>query len=599
MQKYQLQYVENLKEIASLTDLYSYQTKDFDDWYQHQLEARSRISDLKKENIRILNDSFFPVLDDLHNASKEDIQDLEAFADQLLDWQSNLDCGIYIQIHDALLSLARIRKDRNGIIKELYKLGMGHYYQNRMMEGMEPERIRRYQFENEMIFTEGGSYLKFFEEIEDEQTKGFIIRSLANIAITAFDRKKRIAISSRILKILQDENYRKMAPGLPWDIFLRRSYQQMSANRDVLSKGNLSKEELTEILEACQIVFEPEKDNEKPNIRWLWPYYEMEYSCGFVDLQTTMNRMEQLISDTPYDQYDDSGLYGNVQLAVYYGRLMRDNPSLQKKQRYVSFLNEAYKKMMKTMLSFPLKNYRDYFRYNIALISTSYPEIEGVDSYEKIISQLIRKLSGVSYVKFLRVGEIMKLYCETIHEHEKDFFDDIPFLKAIEDPKRKKEALLEYAQKCGLYYNFGLLTMNMDRLRASRNLFEREYEIYKMHTSYGYDMLRARESTRIYADIAFGHHRYYNEAGGFPEEYIRNDSDYRKMTDVLSLAVYLADSYQGNYAQLLSEIFKEEGKRFSPMVSSYLNLEELKDQIQAILEKDDKEYFIQLYQQLI
>ncbi len=71
------------------------------------------------------------------------------------------------------------------------------------------------------------------------------------------------------------------------------------------------------------------------------------------------------------------------------------------------------------------------------------------------------------------------------------------------------------------------------------------------------------------------------------------------MTDVLSLAVYLADSYQGNYAQLLSEIFKEEGKRFSPMVSSYLNLEELKDQIQAILEKDDKEYFIQLYQQLI
>jgi len=110
-------------------------------------------------------------------------------------------------------------------------------------------------------------------------------------------------------------------------------------------------------------------------------------------------------------------------------------------------------------------------------------------------------------------------------------------------------------------------------------------------------MLRTRESTRIYADIAFGHHCYYNEAGGFPEEYIRNNSDYRKMTDVLSLAIYLADSFDGDFTILLSEIFKEEGKRFSPMVSSYLNLEELKTQIETILKKDDKEYYIQLYQQ--
>lgn len=598
MQRYQIQYIENLKEIVSLTDLYSYQTSDFDDWYQHQLETRKRISQLKEENIRLLNDSFFPVLDDLHNASDADIKELEDFSDQLMDWQSNLDCGVYLQIHDALLSLYRIRKDRNGIIRELYKVGIGLYYQNRMLQGMEPERTRRYQFENEMIFTEGGSYLKFFEEIEDEQTKGYIIRSLANIAITAFDRKKRVAISSRILKILQDKNYRKMAPNLPWDVFLRRSYQQMSANRDVLSKGSFSKEELTEILEACQIVFEPEKDNEKPNIRWLWPYYEMEYSCGFVDLQTTMNRMEQLIVDTPYDQYDDSGLCGNIQLPIYYGRLIRDNPSLQKKQKYVSFLHDAYQKMMKTIMSFPLEEFRDYFRYTVALVTTNYLEIDGVDSYESVISQLIRKLSGISYIRFLRVGEIMKLYCETIYEQESDFFDDIPFLKAINDPVKKKETLLQYAQKCGLYYNFGLLTMNMDRLRASRNLFEREFEIYKLHTTYGYDMLRTRESSRIYADIAFGHHCYYNEAGGFPEEYIRNNSDYRKMTDVLSLAIYLADSFDGDFTILLSEIFKEEGKRFSPMVSSYLNLEELKTQIETILKKDDKEYYIQLYQQL-
>ena len=598
MREYQIRYIENLKEIASLIDIYGFELTKFEDWYRKQSEARDRLRQLKQENIALLNGNFFPALDDLHSASAQDIADLEEFSDKLMDWTTNLDCGIYILIHDSLLSLYRFRKDRNGIIRELYKLGMGLFYRQRMVEGFKTERIRKYRFENEMVFTEAGSYLKFFEEIDDEQTQGYIIRSLANIAITAVDRKKRVAISSRVLKILQDENYRKIAPGLPWDIFLRRSYQQMSANRDTLSRGNLSKEEMMEILEACQIVFEPEKDNDNPNIRWLWPYYEMEYSCGFVDLQTTLGRMEQLISDARYDQYDGSGLYANVQLPVYYGRLMRDNPSLQTKTKNVEFLRYAYDKMMKTLMSFPLEKYDDLFRYNVALVISGYLEIDGVETYEDVTARLMQKLAGTSYVHSLRVSEILQVYCDAIFTQEPDYFDDIPFLKQIEDLGTKRDALKEYAGKCGLFYNFGMLSMNMERLRASRNLFESEYEMYQLHTSGAYDNLIIRRSTQRYADIAHGHHRWYNEAGGFPEDYVRNESDYRKMTDVTALAVYLADHCEDDYDLLLEEIRKEEGKRFSPLVGSYLDLSELKEEIQTILKKDDREYYRKMYEQL-
>ena len=598
MQEYQIRYIENLKQIASLIDIYSFELTEFEDWYQKQMQARDRAAQLKKENIALLNDYFFPALDDLHNATKQDISELEEFADQLMDWKTNPDCGVYILIHDSLLSLYRFRKDRNGIIRELYKLGMGMFYRQRTVEGFDIERIRKYKFENEMVFTEAGSYLKYFEEIDDEQTQGFIIRSLANIAITAVDRRKRVAVSSRVLKILQDEHYRSIAPGLPWDVFLRRSYQQMSSNRDILSKGNLSREELTEILEACQIVFEPEKDNDNPNIRWLWPYYEMEYSCGFTDLQTTLDRMEQLISDSKSDQFDDSGLYANVQLPIYYGRLMRDNPSLQSKPKHVKFLRQAYEKMMKTLMNFPPEKYNDLFRYNVALVITAYLEIDGVDTYEEVTTKLMRKLTGISYVRCLRVSEILQAFCDCIYSQEADFFDDIPFLKQIPDPKTKREALLDYAGKCGLYYNFGMLNMNMERLRASRNLFESEYEMYQLHTSGGYDNLISRKSTERYADIARGHHRWYNEAGGFPEDYVRNESDYRKMSDVTALAVYMTDHREEDYDSLLQQIQKEEGKRFSPLVSSYLNVDELKETVGNILKKEDREYYEQLYQQL-
>ena len=41
-----------------------------------------------------------------------------------------------------------------------------------------PEASNAFRFRNEMVFTEGGSYLKLFSEIQDEATKGYIIRCL-------------------------------------------------------------------------------------------------------------------------------------------------------------------------------------------------------------------------------------------------------------------------------------------------------------------------------------------------------------------------------------------------------------------------------------
>ena len=102
-----------------------------------QLQHRQRLMELKKENMALLETNLFPVLDGLHAAGAEEVHALEEFADQLMDWSTNLDSGLYVKIHDAFLSLARVRKDRDGIIRELYKLGMGLYYLNRMLEGLE------------------------------------------------------------------------------------------------------------------------------------------------------------------------------------------------------------------------------------------------------------------------------------------------------------------------------------------------------------------------------------------------------------------------------------------------------------------------------
>ena len=113
MLPYQEQYIRNVVEIASIWQFAASRSDGFREWYAERLRSGGRM--------------LYPTLDTLHEAGPEVIRDLEEFAEKLMDWRTNLDCGVYVTIHDALLSLCRVRKDRDGVIRELYKLGMGLY----------------------------------------------------------------------------------------------------------------------------------------------------------------------------------------------------------------------------------------------------------------------------------------------------------------------------------------------------------------------------------------------------------------------------------------------------------------------------------------
>ncbi len=597
MQPYQQRYIENAREILRLGDFYGVPRTDFPSWYAAEKENIQRMRTLKRENIDLLNQHLFPTLDELHQADESSIDELIAFADALLDWKTNLDCGVYVSIHEALLSLYRIRRDRNRIIRELYKLGMGLYYLDRSVEGVKEEHAAPFRFRNEMVFTEAGSYLKFFEEIPDAETRGYIIRALANISICTNDRKRRVAVTSRVLEIVKDPYYRELEPSLPWDVFLRRTNQQMSANRTTLSKGNLSKQELEAVLESCYEVFKPEEQNKNPDIRWLWPYYEMEYSCGFVDLETTLDRMERLIEQTPYDDYSVSGLYGNVQLAIYYGRLLKSNPAAESKKHHREVLRHAYAKMMRTMMTCPIGDKADYLAYIVRLVMTSYHEISEVQPLREVLQQLMQRYAGAQTIRAEQAAAVTRLFAETILNEEPAFFDDIPFLKDYTDEAARREALLTYAEDCGRYHDLGLIQLNMARVLETRQLFETEDQMFRLHTVAGYDDMVRCPSTARFADVALGHHRWYNGAGGYPASYVRNDSPYRQMTDMVAVVAYLIERDGVDLKTAVGEVIAQERKRFSPLVTVYLDDPRLLSGIETILQNDEP-YYRRFYQRL-
>ncbi|MBR0385339.1 MAG: hypothetical protein IJI05_02170 [Erysipelotrichaceae bacterium] len=139
----------------------------------------------------------------------------------------------------------------------------------------------------------------------------------------------------------------------------------------------------------------------------------------------------------------------------------------------------------------------------------------------------------------------------------------------------------------------------MDNISLIRSMLEEEYQIYQLHVKSGYDDLRNRASTERFAEVVLGHHRWYNEAGGYPENYTRTRSPYRQMTDIVAIADYLNDSYQGSMEALLQEVTELERKRFSPLVTVYLHDGRLQEELEKVLQGDDSQYYREIYDEII
>ena len=164
-------------------------------------------------------------------------------------------------------------------------------------------------------------------------------------------------------------------------------------------------------------------------------------------------------------------------------------------------------------------------------------------------------------------------------------------------------------------------------------MFENEQLMYEQHTVSGHGDLAARASTAQFADIALGHHRWYDGSDGYPAHYVRTDSPYRQMTDAAACAAVLAAAWQARPSEegpssggaigvrsahpaeegpssggavgihdSLDEAVKKiqdgAGRQFSPMAAACLSDPEVIKKIRLTLETNEEEYYKEVWEQM-
>lgn len=609
MQPYQEEYIANIKEITALTARKIPKGQSFEAYYAACLEDRGQVEQKAKRNMEILRTKLFPVLDHMREADEEELAELGEFAGQLLNIREDLDAGLFCRIHHALLSLARQKKDRGGMIRELYWLGIGANNLCNRLVGLPDDVNEPYYSQMRMYFAEAAAYLKYYDEITDPETRGYIVRSLANMALGKFkDVNQRIRMLQHTLQIMQDKGYQEKAPELPWDAYIYATHQLMAASISYSREETMTAKDVEVIMESVYLVYqrrirEAEQKKERPPVRPLFSYAAISYYCGLINLEELFRRMEELLDAADSSDFSLEGMYGVISLPAFYCQYLQQYPEqLPKRKEYVEAL---YRKILQYVEDFPDGEQNETLFLYLRQLSHTFVETEDSVSYGEFLQKLQLRFIPDIFVHSFTVGKAAVALSDIILKEEPDFFDDIAMFREMEDGEEKRRRILGYAMDCGIYHDIGKINFLNLYCRTARQWFEEEYEEVSLHTLVGETCLAARNSTGCFADAAKGHHRWYDGTKGYPESYKRLECQYRQMVDVIGLVDWIDGVTETNclhkgekktFDEAVETAISLEGRRFSPLLTARLRDKNVAEKLREAFSEGRREAYRTLYE---
>lgn len=541
MKPYQVQYIENVKKVMILSDNSEDIPDDVDAFMESRSEKASQIREIIRENTHLLRTHFFPVLDDIASADEEEIEHLEDFAAHLSEGVERLDLYLHYMIHNALITYARRWGKRDMLIRELYQTALALFY---IRDNVDTSGQCNYSWRMGMLFGEAASYIKVYDEIEDVETRGFIHRSMGNLALSYnifTEGEKKLRAVRRSIQILQDPVYREKTPSLPWDLYLYKSHQERSTAMALLRRGDTDGQLIREVMESAEYVWErqlasSQKKNRPPAMRWRTIYEESQFYCGLQPLPYLLTQLEKIYMDRDRNDFSDEGMYGNIFMPAVYSNYLEHFPQYKdSKKEVMCHMNRS---VVDYVHRVPNNPFNDQLVHYLLLFLQNFVEYPGEMQQKDILTKLIVCRNPDAYVFSRLTAQMARMLADKVVEDRPQLLVGTLGCSCIEEVRDRREDILQFAYEGGLFHDVGALGMYRLMLMSARSWMDEESDMFKCHVAAGVRILERCESTRPYAPIAGGHHVYYNGVGGYPSDYDRASNPVQIITDIVSVAAY-------------------------------------------------------------
>jgi len=538
---------------------------------------------------KILDENLYPDLEKIEEINNEDEEELFTVAQKLSSFEKRQDPGLALKIYMALLKKARNDKNDAKILKYLYWCGITQFF----CHGHNSALVLEY-------FEEGAAYAEMYDKFEDPEIRQYVHRCLGNINMSLYgvkepekayiQEKENFAFWNRLIFSGKDKDF-------PWlNYFLNGLNNRRSSLTELVHKDPQSetKEKINEILDVSISINDLYKKNKEyytvfGGTRYEFHLWEAQFLSGLISFDNLKENIDKKQAGLADDDYSADAMYIRIQmnsyLIFYASKLDRLK---DKKDEIVASLS---KKTIDYFSAIPRSVDSGHINVYLRLLATQISDIFDPDEQLDFILKMTTFRHIPTHAHSIMVGKIAKILVKHLIDKNPEIFIGSLKIKDKEEAIKRTDELCNFAEKSGICHDIGKIACIENPYMQIRELTNEEYEIIKGHPEEGMKLLQRddnNETNLVYTDVITGHHRYYDNNGGYPENIDTGNSENKLMIDIITAANSICaatDVLSRTYAkpkslnEVCEEIKEEAGSRYSPKIAEILNDKELFDSI--------------------
>ena len=616
MQPVYQKYLDNLTEANShFKQTLRFSPSDQNSLLEQIQAVSQRTFQLRTENDKLLQEILYSrKAEDL---TEEDVKELQAFADELFVFAHQNDIGTAYRIHQFLYEYAEWKGDRDLCIRQLYHMGSALFYMNPMMVEL---GVNLFGNKVTEYFRAGASHLPHYEEIENAETRSYILRCLTNLCITdePFTCKHQPGIPynnistfseyrtyfDQMMELYHSPRHRAITPDFPWDTAIYNLHFNLSLYYQFVERYH-PPEIIQDILNSATYTYRHQEQIPKfkystKEMRVEQIYATIRWKAGLISTTELADTLYDLIARADPNDFSLNGITLNLQMPLHFEHAYR-NMTNEERKLYTAKMKKIDENSRSYLLRAPRNEFTNLVTKSVGE-SIRYRAQHNLPLQKQFFDSLlfchpptyihVRMAATLSKKLFLRLVEVSPEKLIGLY----DIYDTSDLLA-------QKEELAERVYLCSLYHDVGKI-MLLDYVGIyERKLLDEEFESIKLHTSIGAALLEKTDPKEL-SVIALHHHRFYNEMGGYPEVCPPCPPQYKPIVDIVSVSdsieaatdnIGRCYSTAKSFRTLVDELRAERGTRYSPAVVSLFDDEEFFQQIERELHQDRVAIYYETY----
>jgi HD-GYP domain-containing protein (c-di-GMP phosphodiesterase class II) len=612
--------------MAKIRELSSPPLYDFDnaDDYSKRLRKNfETIGQLAGENRDMLDKVLYPILESDEQLSEEAIEEMSEFGEQLLSLAEdvtdfeNLDLPIMSLTAERLAKDAKEREDLPNLIVQMDAAFLANYSLMNMTERIStcPELSRKYKEKGLKI---GEFFLEMIEKdqflrIEDMELRGLVLTNAR--FVTAFyersdteeENNYNLDLLDKMLKIADDEFYQKALPDYDWKYYKIRVYGYYLQCTDMGNMRHFNHEQLLRIVKAADeaealIASDPEYfDNLNGNEGIPFQCARNRYFAGVLSEWDYRHVLLEAYDKRDPEDFGVDGNFANVLIPLEIIHLFKGKRLAAADQL---LLKKLYQGISAYMFHIPNAGALSFVMEYFSEVVRNFIEVPGGITMEEFALQSLAALHPPTYVHSRMVGQISTCLCGYLVDIKPEVLVGACGCNTAEEVRENRDRFLNYTYHAAICHDFGKIPIIDTIFVYGRRLLDDEFAIIKTHPLMGYRMLKRYESTKEYGDVAYGHHRFYDDSKGYPFDLKTADSPYKPIIDLVQCADCMdaaTDSVGRSYNRgktiddYVKEVREGSGTRYAPWLIDLFDREEVRRDMDFLLTTGREETYRDTY----